>query len=405
MNTFANVKSISCLMAPTGGVPRQKPRCPPSKSIITLEARSSSAHAIKPRHQIPSIASSHPFGDVRTMRSTHPSFLARASAESLVQPEDLPLTATTSPTSSSDSTNAIHILASLYRFTRPHTMLGTFVSVVSVSLLALGGQGITPTATAALGQALVAALLMNISIVGINQIYDIEIDRINKPYLPLAAGDFSVSLATAVVWITGAASLAVGLATGSPPLLATLTGSLLLGIAYSTDLPFLRWKKYPVAAAACILAVRAVLVQIGFFCHMQHSLGAAELVLTRPVIFATGFMLMFSIVIALFKDLPDIAGDKKAGVRTLSVRLGQERVFWLCIALLEVAYIGAAGVSLFSASVWRRVAGVAAHVVVGGLIWWRANRTNLKESKSIYACYMDVWKAFYAEYLLLPLLI
>ena len=109
--------------------------------------------------------------------------------------------------------------------------------------------------------------------------------------------------------------------------------------------------------------------------------------------------------ITAVKDLPDIAGDEKAGVRTLSVRLGQERVFWLCIGLLEVAYIGAAGVSLFSESLWRRAAGFAAHAVVGALIWWRASKTDLTESQSIYACYMDVWKAFYAEYLLLPLLI
>ncbi|KAL4548537.1 hypothetical protein Ndes2526B_g01102 [Nannochloris sp. 'desiccata'] len=390
-------------MVPTRGVPRLKTRCPASNLIISVQALSFSSPAMKPHLHTANIATVHPFGDAMRNKAFQYTVLARASAESLQQPEDLPLTSTS--TSSGGDSSAIHRLASLYRFTRPHTMLGTFISVVSVSLLAIGAQGITPAATTALGQALVSALLMNISIVGVNQIYDIEIDRINKPYLPLAAGDFSVSLATAVVWLTGAASLAVGLATGSPPLLATLSGSLLLGIAYSTDLPFLRWKKYPVAAAACILAVRAVLVQIGFFCHMQHSLGAAELVLTRPVIFATGFMLMFSIVIALFKDLPDIAGDEKAGVQTLSVRLGEERVFWLCIALLEVAYIGAAGVSLFSESLWRRVAGVVAHGVVGGLIWWRAKRTNLKESKSIYACYMDVWKAFYAEYLLLPLLI
>lgn len=45
-------------------------------------------------------------------------------------------------------------------------------------------------------------------------------------------------------------------ASGSAPLLATLGGSLLLGIAYSTDVPFLRWKRFPVLAAACILAVR-----------------------------------------------------------------------------------------------------------------------------------------------------
>lgn len=40
------------------------------------------------------------------------------------------------------------------------------------------------------------------------------------------------------------------------PLLLTLVGSLFLGIVYSTELPFMRWKRSPVLAAACILAVR-----------------------------------------------------------------------------------------------------------------------------------------------------
>lgn len=42
------------------------------------------------------------------------------------------------------------------------------------------------------------------------QLYDIEIDRVNKPYLPLAAGDFSVPTGWALVVATGAASLAIG---------------------------------------------------------------------------------------------------------------------------------------------------------------------------------------------------
>lgn len=111
---------------------------------------------------------------------------------------------------------------------------------------------------AALGfvQALVAALLMNICIVGINQLYDVEIDKVNKPYLPLASGEISIKAGTWIVGITGAVSLAIGLASGSMPLVGTLGVSLLLGIAYSTDLPFLRWKRFPVVAAGCILAVR-----------------------------------------------------------------------------------------------------------------------------------------------------
>ena len=42
-------------------------------------------------------------------------------------------------------------------------------------------------------QAVVPALLMNVSIVGLNQLYDVEIDKVNKPYLPLASGEMTQS--------------------------------------------------------------------------------------------------------------------------------------------------------------------------------------------------------------------
>lgn len=284
-------------------------------------------------------------------------------------------------------------------------MLGTLVSVCSISALAVGPGDLGITALTAFLQALSSALLMNICIVGINQIYDIEIDRINKPYLPLAAGDFGVRTGVAIVVATGAAALAIGTWTGSVPLLATLGGSLLLGIAYSTDLPLLRWKRWPLLAAGCILAVRAVLVQLGFYLHMRGALGGAGglAAITRPVAFATSFMLLFSIVIALFKDIPDVRGDSKAGLQTLSVQLGVPRIYWACIALLEAAYLGAIVIGLYSSSLWARVATTGAHAVLGAVLYWRARQTDLSSSTSIYKCYMDVWKLFYLEYLLLPL--
>ena len=97
----------------------------------------------------------------------------------------------------------------LYKFSRPHTMLGTFAGVLSTSLLAWvpGAGGSAPAALGTI-QALVAALLMNIAIVGVNQVYDVEIDRINKPYLPLASGEMSMPGAVRVVVGTAAASLA-----------------------------------------------------------------------------------------------------------------------------------------------------------------------------------------------------
>ena len=56
---------------------------------------------------------------------------------------------------------------------------------------------------------------------------------------------------------------------------------------------------------------RALLVQFGFYMHIQHVLGTTHYVMSRPVVFATSFMLLFSVVIALFKDIPDIQGDRQ----------------------------------------------------------------------------------------------
>ena len=55
------------------------------------------------------------------------------------------------------------------------------------------------------------------------------------------------------------------------------------------------------------------MVQLGFYAHMQRALGATTLVVTGPLAFAVTFMLLFSIVIALFKDVPDIKGDRQVG--------------------------------------------------------------------------------------------
>lgn len=53
------------------------------------------------------------------------------------------------------------------------------------------------------------------------------------------------------------------------------------------------------------------MVQLGFYFHMQQALGGSRIALTWPLVFAVCFMLVFSIVIALFKDIPDVKGDSQ----------------------------------------------------------------------------------------------
>lgn len=97
----------------------------------------------------------------------------------------------------------------LYKFTRPHTIRGTILGSVAGTTRALID---TPGAIASarwgvmLPRAFVgmfALLFGNAFIVGINQIYDKEIDEMNKPFLPVASGEMSKSFAWIAVLLSG----------------------------------------------------------------------------------------------------------------------------------------------------------------------------------------------------------
>ena len=251
-------------------------------------------------------------------------------------------------------------------------------------------------------QAVVAAVLMNVAIVGINQVYDKKLDRVNKPYLPMASGAFSSDMALSVIAVSTTASFMIGVWSGSSALMWALVISLLLGIVYSVDAPGLRWKKSPLLAATCVLFVRAVIVQLGFF---AHALGRELTDFNFPINLwcAIGFMTVYGIVIALFKDLPDMEGDMKQNVRTLSVRLGPSFVFNLCLALLSIAYGTAVFMGVVHATTTiSRVVG-AVHSVVIVTLLAASRRVDVSSSDSLYDFYIRfIWKAFYLEYFLLP---
>ena len=97
----------------------------------------------------------------------------------------------------------------LYKFTRPHTIRGTVLASVAGTTRALLD---TPGAVASAqwGRLLpravigmVALLLGNAFIVGINQIFDKDIDVLNKPFLPVASGEMSERVAWLTVGLSG----------------------------------------------------------------------------------------------------------------------------------------------------------------------------------------------------------
>eukprot|EP00629_Pelagomonadales_sp_RCC1024_P004044 CAMPEP_0119259920 /NCGR_PEP_ID=MMETSP1329-20130426/548_1 /TAXON_ID=114041 /ORGANISM="Genus nov. species nov., Strain RCC1024" /LENGTH=277 /DNA_ID=CAMNT_0007259329 /DNA_START=76 /DNA_END=906 /DNA_ORIENTATION=+ len=222
----------------------------------------------------------------------------------------------------------------LWRFTRPHTFVGTAVAVPALHAYAAPTLGacLSPGCAASVATALTPALLMNVFITGLNQLCDIDIDRVNKPHLPVASGELSERDAWATVLGCLGAAFVLGLR-GSAPLRLVLAGSALLGFAYSA--PPLRLKRSPILAALSIVAVRGVLVNWCFYAHAARHLGLARPAAAARLPWVTAFFSAFGVAIALLKDVPDTAGDEAFGIRTFSRGAGRRRVFGLASGLLS----------------------------------------------------------------------
>lgn len=289
----------------------------------------------------------------------------------------------------------------LWRFSRPHTIYGTLISVVCLHVVAWLSGGWLSTASAActLLTAVVPALLLNVFIVGLNQYFDVPIDRINKPHLPLAAGTLSPSAARSIIGLTLVGGLLFCLAPSAGwPLRFVLSGSALLGAMYSA--PPIRLKRHPLPASVCILSVRGMLVNAGFFLHAMgsHTLSS----LTPLVQYAVAFFVLFGVVIALLKDVPDLAGDREYGLRTLTVRVGPQAVFNGCVALLCGMFVAAAGFFALAGSTRFAFPAAVAQIGVAITLARRARGVDAADRKQATEFYMLAWRAFYFEYLLLP---
>lgn len=291
----------------------------------------------------------------------------------------------------------------LWRFSRPHTLVGTaagiagiyVIAAVELPALALGG-GLWDLALT-----LLAGAAVNVYIVGVNQIEDVAVDRVNKPHLPLAAGELSVAAARRIVAASAGLVLLLALTQGSVELVAVLT-AMAIGTAYS--LPPVRLRRFPALAAASISIVRALVVNLGVYWHFADSLGGRPELSAVPgtIVALTLFVLPFSFAIAVLKDVPDADGDRRFGIPTFTLRLGPRPALGMALGALTAAYLGMAAVAplaLEGAQPWVLVAG---HVAALAALWRWALTTDPRDRAAFTRFYMRVWLLFFLEYALLP---
>lgn len=289
-------------------------------------------------------------------------------------------------------------LSIFWKFTRPHTIIGSVLSLSTLHLVVYKYNN-----AFSLGlffTSIIIGFCTNIFIVGINQIADIEIDRINKPNLPIPSGILSLRAAKQIVLFS--AIISCVLATFiSIFLFIIIFLSLFIGWAYS--MPPLYLKKHHLTAAFAIAFVRAILLNLGGYLVFSYYL-IQRIDVPYDIIILTFFVFLFSIVISWFKDLPDIEGDKEYNIKTLAITYSVNNTFKIGNMVVIIAYLLAIYFECYLANFSELSAKdlilIAGHVFIAILFVINSYSINLNEKKSTVNFYKRFWFFFFAEYLL-----
>lgn len=259
-------------------------------------------------------------------------------------------------------------LAAYVALARPFTLLAPAMGMLAYGLAAAGHGGTfrldaQDARHVALG-AFVAALL-NVASNAVNQIFDVEIDRTNKPDRPLPAGTLSMAEAWTVTVLGYAGSLAVA-ALIHPTLLWIVAFTALLTYAYSGP-PF-RTKRHWALANVTIATPRGFLLPVAGWMAVSAPRGDAVPFDAWFLAAASG---LFVVGAATTKDYADMEGDREGGCITLPLRFGVETsvrvvapflvVPWLAIAVATaLGHLGGNHFVLFWGSLLLAAVGLRA---------------------------------------------
>lgn len=286
-----------------------------------------------------------------------------------------------------------------WRFSRPHTIIGSLLSTGSLYFMSAYPQAEVKNQIALFLLTLISAIGCNLYIVCLNQITDIELDKLNKPHLPLASGEISRSTARIIITVSALVSVISAYSAGWLMFaLVLIVGA--LGTAYSV--PPLKFKKHHLGAAFSITLVRGVLVNIIMFLHFQWEIADT---LEFPIYMwpLVLFMIVFSVGIAWLKDIPDIKGDRNHGIETLAVNRGSRWVFRGAISLVSFSYLTLVLWGFIGLTGFNTVFLSFFHFVVWVLFLLGSLKANPFIKKDVKVFYRFYWVLFFVEYLFYPL--
>jgi 4-hydroxybenzoate polyprenyltransferase len=223
--------------------------------------------------------------------------------------------------------------AGLYwELARPFTLIAPALGMFTGSVIALGASPpipLTPWIAAKIALGTLMAAVLNAASNTLNQVTDLEADKINKPSRPIPSGRVAPYEAIRLAgWLYAAAFVLASLVGPQCTLLAGTAA--VLTVMYSAP-PF-RLKAVPFLANAVIALPRGVLLKVaGWSCVRDFGR-------TEPWYIGLIFGL-FLLGATTTKDFADIRGDRAAGYRTLPVLLGPRRAAWFTAPFLVLPFL------------------------------------------------------------------
>jgi 4-hydroxybenzoate polyprenyltransferase len=209
---------------------------------------------------------------------------------------------------------------------RPFTLIAPALGFASGAVTAIGAEPAEPWTLQVLTPALIGSLMAAVFNAGsnaLNQIYDLEIDRVNKAKRPLPSGRMTIGEA----WSFTVAAYALTL------VLAWLVAPggrhecfwiVLVAIVatYVYSVPPLRTKQYGMWANITIAIPRGVLLKVAGW-------SAAKTVIGLEPWFIGSIFGLFLLGASTTKDFADMEGDRRGGCRTLPIIYGVRRAAWM----------------------------------------------------------------------------
>jgi 4-hydroxybenzoate polyprenyltransferase len=211
-------------------------------------------------------------------------------------------------------------------FARPFTLIAPALGFFSAALTAMGAYPHEPWSWGLFAPPLLGSIMaatLNIASNGLNQIFDLEIDRINKPKRPLPSGRLTMGGAWAVTLVSFAAAFVMAWYVapgGRRHVFWCVVAATAITSLYSVP-PF-RTKRLGIWANVTIAIPRGVLLKVAGWASVKSAMGV------EPWFLGAIFGL-FLLGATTTKDFADMEGDRQGGCRTLPLQYGVEKAAWM----------------------------------------------------------------------------